>query len=92
MFPVFNYSLPIIQLIIGLLTEIFSHKLILFIGLISNFINFILLLLCSTKLIVLLQISEILTSIHFSTHISFFGLVYHLYKKENYQFFVRFNF
>lgn len=86
-FPIWTYSMPIVQIIVGVVSESkIGHKWLITSGAILNIVVLVIVLLCTERQLWLIQVSEVIVAWLFSCHQSFFALRYHVTSPENYQF------
>lgn len=89
-FPIWTYSLLIVQVFAGLLSDInlLSHKWIIASGVILHICELYMTLFAKGNQIFLLQLSQVGVAWVFASYQSFYALRYHVTSTENYQFIV----
>jgi hypothetical protein len=81
--------MPIIQIIVGLLSESqIGHKWLITSGSILNVVVLLIVLFSTRQQLWLIKFSEVIVAWLFSCHQAFFALRYHVTSPENYQFIV----
>ncbi|KAG2374725.1 hypothetical protein C9374_010469 [Naegleria lovaniensis] len=87
-FPIWSYSMPVVQLCIGIISEVkfIGHKWVIVAGILSS-VLFMLSEFFSTKHTVwMLQLTEIAVAVLYGTDQTYYALVYHSSSPNSYQF------